>query len=269
VALEKKETFAKQEEAAVVQKDLEEAQAVAAMQRDLTNSLINITVQENAGSAAAKKATQEAEVIRVTAMANADQVRYMADADATREAKVGVAKAIAIEEQVRAYGGAANQLTSDVMSKIAMAVQEGKMDIVPKTVVNMGGAEGEGGNSANNAFGMFMALLATDKLKETTSTSREPDSEAVRTLRKGIMDSIAADAKVAVAKSAAKPEVLHEEKSKPVVVDAPVEAAAEVPPVVEVIAAEAPVAEEASSDSTPVDAAKLTEKSQRRRPTIG
>lgn len=201
VADEQKITYDHEREAAETQRTLEEAQAVAAMQRELTNSLINITVQENAGQAAAKKATQEAEVIRVTAAANADQVRFMADAEATREAKVGIARAVAIDEQVKAYGGPGFQVTQDVMTKIAKAIEAGKMDVVPKTVVTMGG---EGGSTAS-AFDIFMTLLATDKLQEASAAPAGEESELVRALRDSVRASLAADAKAAAATPAPAP----------------------------------------------------------------
>lgn len=194
VADEQKVTYVHEREAAETRKALEEAQAVADMQKELTNSQVNITVQENMGQAAAKKAAREAEVIRVTAQANADEVRFMADAEATREAKVGIAKAIAIDEQVKAYGGPGFQVTQDVMTKVADAIKSGGMPIVPSTVVNMGG-DGEGNDAGANAFGMFMTLLATDKLQETTAKAEGQDSPAVKAMKEAVMASVAADAK--------------------------------------------------------------------------
>ena len=49
--------------------------------------------------------------------AEAERVKLIAEADAEARARVGIGKAIAIEEQVRAYGGPQLQLVQDVMTK--------------------------------------------------------------------------------------------------------------------------------------------------------
>jgi len=48
----------------------------------------------------------------------------LGEAEADKGARVGVAQAIAIEEQVRAYGGPKFQLTQQVMGKFAEAIEE-------------------------------------------------------------------------------------------------------------------------------------------------
>jgi hypothetical protein len=96
-----------------------------------------------------------------------------AEADADREARVGIGKAIAIEEQVRAYGGPQLQLTQEVLTKLASAIENARIPIVPTTYVDMGGSgngsgDGHGGNGSGgggaNAFNLLMTLLATERL---------------------------------------------------------------------------------------------------------
>ena len=89
-------------------------------------------------------------------------MQALAEADSQKEAKVGIGKAMAIEEQVRAYGGPQLQLVQDVMSRVAQAVENAGLQVVPTTVVTMGG-DGDGQNSPN-AFNLLMTLLATEKL---------------------------------------------------------------------------------------------------------
>src|SRR5262245_20251979 len=65
----------------------------------------------------------------------------MAEAEADRTARVGVAQAIAIEEQVRAYGGPRFQLTQQVMGRFAEAIEHSGVDVVPRILI---GGDGKG-----------------------------------------------------------------------------------------------------------------------------
>ncbi len=239
IAYEKLETFEKQRAAAEKERELREAQAVAEQQTVLTQSQINIQVQENQARADLQRAVQDAERVRTLAKADADRVKalaagdaekvkllaeadakkvqvmaeaeatrvkklgeadalrvkMLAEADAEKEAKVGVGKAIAIDEQVRAYGGPQLQLIQEVMSKLAAAVEASKVPIVPSTVVNMGGGgDGEGAGGNLNAFGLLMALMATEKLGELGQATREQDpaqAEMVATIKQQLKERLA------------------------------------------------------------------------------
>ncbi len=191
VAFEKLETFEKQKIAADKERELKQALAVAEQQTMLTQSEINIKVQENTGRAELQKAQQQAETVKTLARAEAERTKALADgeatrvklladgeatrikltaeADADREARVGIGKAIAIEEQVRAYGGPQLQLTQEVLTKLASAIENARIPIVPSTYVEMGGGAGEGGGGAGigggaNAFNLLMTLLSTERL---------------------------------------------------------------------------------------------------------
>ena len=202
VAVEKLETYEKQRIAADKERELKEAQAVAQQQTVLTESQINISIQENTGRAELQRATQDAERVKTLAAADAQRVKLLADgeatrikltaeADADREARVGIGRAIAIEEQVRAYGGPQLQLIQEVMGRIASAVEAAKIPIVPGTLVQMGGRDGEGSDA--NAFSLLMTLLATEKLGTTgaVAPSDPAQAEAVRAMRSAIQEQMA------------------------------------------------------------------------------
>ncbi len=226
VAVEKLETYEKQRIAADKERELKEATAVAEQQTVLTQSEINIKIQENSGRAELQKATQDAErvktlaaadaervkllaggdaqkvklmaeadaqKIKVTGEADATRVKLIAEADAEKEAKVGIGKAIAIEEQVRAYGGPQLQLIQEVMGKLATAVETAKIPIVPSTYVSMGGGEGEGDGGGANAFNLLMTLLATEKLSASGAPAEiDPaQAEAVRAIKANLREQIA------------------------------------------------------------------------------
>ena len=91
----------------------------AKQQTALTESELSISVQSNTGKAEYQRSVQQAAQIR----------------------------ALAIEEQVRAYGGPQLQLTQQVLSRFAEAVEQAKVDVVPKIVVG-GGKDGAAGGSS-------------------------------------------------------------------------------------------------------------------------
>ena len=73
----------------------------------------------------------------------------MAAAEAEQAARVGIAQAMAIDEQVRAYGGPQLQLTRQVMERFSEAIELARIDIVPKVMIS-GGAGATGGAAGTN-----------------------------------------------------------------------------------------------------------------------
>lgn len=147
VAMEQIETYNQQEKAAVKERELNEAMSKAEQQKSLTQSEINIKVQDNQGKAAYQKSLHEAEKIKAMANADAAKIKAIAVADAEKEAKIGISKAVAINEQVKAYGGPRYQVLQDIVTKYTAAIESGQIQIVPNTYVNMGSGESE--NSLN------------------------------------------------------------------------------------------------------------------------
>lgn len=164
IAEEKKTTYHKQQEAAESEKSLREAEAVAAQQGKLTESKIQIDVERNSGAALASKAEQEANQITALARANAEKVRLEGEAEASKEKSVGVAKASAIEAQVKAYGGAEYRVTQEVIDKLTDAIKNSQVDLVPKTVVNMGGSTDQNGSSGSIILETLLKLITLGKL---------------------------------------------------------------------------------------------------------
>jgi uncharacterized membrane protein YqiK len=162
IAEEKKVTFQKQQTAAESEKSLNEAVATAAQQKMLTQSKIQIEIERNSGAALASKAEQEANQIVALAKANAAKIKMEGEAEASKVSNVGLASAQAIDAQVKAYGGAEYRLIQDVAEKIADAIKTATVDIVPKTVVNMGGSDGQ--NNSNTVMDTLLKFITIDKL---------------------------------------------------------------------------------------------------------
>lgn len=172
IAEEQVETYNRQEKAAVKERELREAESRAKQQSMLTESEIGITVQSNQGKADLARAEQqamqiktlseaEAQKIRIIAEGEARKIKSIADADAERAARVGVAQAMAIEEQVNAYGGPQFQLIQQVMQRFAEAIEQSKVDVVPK--IQMGNSEGGG------LMESLLGVLLSDKLNHMLS----------------------------------------------------------------------------------------------------
>jgi uncharacterized membrane protein YqiK len=186
IAEEQVETYHRQQTASIKERELKDAEAKARQQTMLTESEIAITVQSNQGKADYARAQQEANRIQTLAQAEAEKTRILAEgeakkikllaqADAERAARIGVAQALAIEEQVRAYGGPQYQLVQQVMARFAEAIEVSKVDLVPKIQM---GADGKG-----NFMEGMLTLLLSEKLGEGMGLSpaaRDPEAERIR-----------------------------------------------------------------------------------------
>ncbi len=183
IAMEQIETYAQQEKAAGKEKELREAESRAQQQKFLTESEINIEIQGNQGKADYQRSLQEA-----------SKIKAIAKAEAEKEARVGIGRAIAIEEQVKAYGGPQFQVIQDVMAKFTAAIEKSKIDIVPKTLMTMGGKDGQGASA--NAFETLLNLLISEKLGVKFNEETGEVDERVKSIKESIINTIdiAADA---------------------------------------------------------------------------
>lgn len=171
VAEEQVETYSQQEKAAVKERELREAESRAAMQGKMTEAELSITIQSNQGKAEYERSIQQAQ-----------QIRALAEAEAEKVARVGIAQALATEEQVRAYGGPQFQVTQQVLNRFAEAIQQSGVDVVPRVVV--GGGNGEkGGSTQSNIMEGLLTMLLSERFGvsgEAGVTQRSPDVEAMR-----------------------------------------------------------------------------------------
>lgn len=193
IATEQVETYTRQQDAAVKERELRDAESRAKQQANLTESEILITVQSNQGKADFARAQQTAAQIQTLATAEAEKVRIMGEgeakkiiaiarADAEKTARVGVAQAMAIEEQVRAYGGPKFQLTQQVMNRFAQAIEQSRVDVVPKILIGGGSSDSP---ASGNVMEALLAMLLSDKIGAeltggATPTPRNAQADAVR-----------------------------------------------------------------------------------------
>jgi uncharacterized membrane protein YqiK len=176
IAREQVETYQEQERAAVQERTLNEAKATAAAQSALTQSLIQVKVNENEGAAALARAQKDAETRKVTAAAVGEQSRLEGQGEADRVLAVGAATAQATKLSVDAYGGPEFRLAEQNFAKFAEALTKINQPLVPQFL--MSGGQGQESNSAgliptamlSSMFGQMMPD-ALAKLKDEAPTA--------------------------------------------------------------------------------------------------
>ena len=176
IASEQIETYDRQEKAAVKERELREAESRAQMQTNITQSELNIDIQSNQGKGEYQRSIQQAA-----------QIRALAEAEAEKIARIGIAQALATEEQVRAYGGPQFQVTQQVLNRFSEAVQQSRVDVVPRVVV---GATKDGGSG--NIMEALLTMLLSDRFGALSKEAQGTRSEEVEQLRSEIRKSMTA-----------------------------------------------------------------------------
>ncbi|MCL8487845.1 MULTISPECIES: SPFH domain-containing protein [Bradyrhizobium] len=179
VAREQVETFQEQEKAAIQERTLNEAKATAAAQAALTQSLIQIRVNENEGAAALARAQKDAETRKVTAAAVGEQSRLEGQGEADRALAVGAANAQATKLAVDAYGGPEFRLAEQNFAKFAEALTRINQPLVPQFLMS-GGPGQESGSSGliptamlSSMFGRMMPEALEQLKREAPRAARQ------------------------------------------------------------------------------------------------
>lgn len=179
VATEQVETYDRQEKAAVKERELREAESRAQMQTKMTEAELSINIQTDQGKAEYQRSIQQAA-----------QIRALAEAEAEKIARIGIAQAMATEEQVRAYGGPQFQVTQQVLNRFAEAIQHSGVDVVPRVVVSSGGQDGDGNSTANSSImEALLTMLLSDRFGALVDKPSESERSAeTETLRQQILE---------------------------------------------------------------------------------
>ena len=176
IATEQVETYGRQQEAAVKERELREAESRAQMQTKMTEAELSINIQTDQGKAEYQRSIQQAA-----------QIRALAEAEAEKIARVGIAQALATEEQVRAYGGPQFQVTQQVLNRFAEAIQQSGVDVVPRVVVSSNGSHNgeQGGTSTSSSImeGLLTMLLSERSGATAETSAQQPRSAAAEALR--------------------------------------------------------------------------------------
>jgi hypothetical protein len=92
---------------------------------------------------------------------------------------------MAIEEQVRAYGGPRLQLTQQVLNRFAEAIQASQVDVVPKILI--AGQNGkDGAPMTGNVMEALLTMMLSDRLGADINAPSAPRNPAADAIRKRI-----------------------------------------------------------------------------------
>ena len=97
---------------------------------------------------------------------------------------------MAIEEQVRAYGGPRLQLTQQVLNRFAEAIEVSQVDVVPKILIAGQGGKDGGSPMTGNVKEALLTLMMSERLGgdvSAVSTPRNAAADAIRTRIEGDM----------------------------------------------------------------------------------
>jgi uncharacterized membrane protein YqiK len=179
LSIEQLETYERQRTAAEKLRTLNEAQAQASMQTQLTNSRVQIQIAESQAEADLARARKQAEQTVVNADAElaraerqAKQTVITADADsqqrvlagrgeAQRVMQVGLSEATVLLRKIASFGDPRLY----ALSVITEQLTESKQPLVPERIF-MAGGNGEhtpGASGASGMLGMLISLLVAEK----------------------------------------------------------------------------------------------------------
>jgi uncharacterized membrane protein YqiK len=154
LSIEQIETFERQRAAADKQRTLNEAQAQASMQTQLTNSRVQVQIAENQGEADLARARKQAEQLVVTAQADSQQRVLAGRGEGARTLQVGLSEASVLLRKIGSFGDPRLYALSLVAEQLAHSSQP----LVPERVF-VAGANGENGQSGNPGQGMLGLLI--------------------------------------------------------------------------------------------------------------
>jgi uncharacterized membrane protein YqiK len=190
LSIEQIETFERQRAAAEKQRTLNEAQAQAAKQTELTNSLVQIQIAQNQADADLARARKQAEQTIVTAQADNQKRILQAEADLVRSRKQAEQTVVTAEaeskQRILAGKGEASKIMQTGLSEasvllrkissfgdprlyalqqVAEQLSHSSQPLVPERVFVAAGSNGENGHTApsQGLLGTLLALLVAEK----------------------------------------------------------------------------------------------------------
>jgi uncharacterized membrane protein YqiK len=154
-------TFAKQEEAALHLKDLNDAKSAADKQAELTQTKIDVEIAGNRGEAQLAEAQRLSKRDIARAFGESRSQELMGKGQAAKIAQMGLAEASVFLQKIRAYGDPRLFALNLVADHFARSAQP----IVPERLLVMGGgAAGEKVDlGSSNVFSQFLTLLLAEK----------------------------------------------------------------------------------------------------------
>jgi uncharacterized membrane protein YqiK len=160
LSIEQIETYEHQGAAAAKLKTLNEAQAHANMQTQLTNSRVQVQIAENEGEAALARARKQAEQLVVTAQAESQQRVLAGRGEGSRVLQVGLSEASVLLRKIESF----SDPRLYALSIIAEQLAQSRQPLVPERVFVAGGqGQGEEGHASQGLLGLLLSLMVAEK----------------------------------------------------------------------------------------------------------
>jgi uncharacterized membrane protein YqiK len=196
LSIEQLETYDRQRTASEKLRTLNEAQAMAAKQQELTNSQVQIKIAENQGDADLARSRKQAEQMVVVAEAELARSRRAAEqtvvtaqaesqsrilagkGESTRALQVGLAEATVLLRSITSFGDPRLYALAKVAENLSKATQP----LVPERVFISGqtGSADSGQSTGAGMVGMLINLLVAEK--SGFSLSDNPDMVSLKEL---------------------------------------------------------------------------------------
>ncbi len=164
LSIEQIETFERQRAAAEKLRTLNEAQATAAKQTELTNSHVQVQIAENQGEADLARARKAAEQMVVTAQAEAQQRVLAGRGEGSKTLQIGLSEAAVLLRKISSFGDPRLY----ALSQVAESLSQSSQPLVPERVFVAGGGNGNGDNghgstASQGLLGTLISLLVAEK----------------------------------------------------------------------------------------------------------
>jgi uncharacterized membrane protein YqiK len=199
LSIEQIETFQRQVAASEKLRSLNEAQAQAAMQTQLTNSMVNVRIAENEGEAALARARKQAEQMVVTAEAESQQRVLAGRGEGSRILQVGLSEASILLRKIQSYSDPRLYALALVAEHLANSSQP----LVPERVFSAGGGNGTGSDglsasASQGVLGLLINLMVAEKsgFQPADNGSSSALQEFADRMARQAMDSMEQAAKV-------------------------------------------------------------------------
>ncbi len=147
IAEEQQITFKAQQISQESRQKFEKEKAIADIQPDMVKANQGVEIAEKVADAQIKKATGEAQSVKLRAAAEAEQIRLTGEAEATKILAIGKSTAESYELQVKAMGQ-----ENFAGFKITEMIGTNKIKVMPDILI--GGGEGGGGGAMEGLLGL-------------------------------------------------------------------------------------------------------------------
>ncbi len=176
LAEEQKDTYSKQEEAAVRLKALNDARAAAEKQTELTQTRVDVEIAGNRGEAQLAEAQRLARRDVARAQGESRSQELLGRGHASRIAQTGLSEAAVFLQKIRAYGEPRLFALSLVAEQLARSAQP----VVPERLFVMGGADTAAGPvTSSNVFTQLAALLMAERSVGNVGAGSVEDLEKI------------------------------------------------------------------------------------------